>query len=168
MPDLDLPTYDVHASFLGAVAEYRAEGCFPEFDQLDVQNPDAFAAYVDQLRDDPRVLYQPGLPPLTILWWTEGEHYLGRLSIWHRLHPDWAHSGYIGYDVRPTARRRGHATAMLAAAMPTVHALGIDPVLVTVRAHNTASRRVIEANGGQLVQQDGDRLRFHLPAARSA
>jgi predicted acetyltransferase len=52
------------------------------------------------------------------------------------------------YDVRPSARRRGHATAMPAPALPVARGLGIDRVLVTCDVSNTGSRKVVEANGG--------------------
>jgi predicted acetyltransferase len=57
--------------------------------------------------------------PCTTLWWVDGPAHLGRIAIRHRLTP-WLRevAGHIGYDVRPSARRRGHATAMLAAALP--------------------------------------------------
>lgn len=163
VPELSLPTVEVHESSKLAVAEYRAEGCFPEFDRLDVRHEDDFAAYVDQLVTDPRALYDRGLPPMTAMWWIDGSEYLGRVSIWHRLDGVFVDSGHIGYDIRRSARGRGHATAMLAAALPVVAGLGIDPALVTCRANNTASQRVIKANGGQLVEQCGDQLRFRLP-----
>jgi predicted acetyltransferase len=35
----------------------------------------------------------------------------------------------MGYDVRPAAHRKGHATAMLRAVLPRTYGLGIDPVL---------------------------------------
>lgn len=57
---------------------------------------------------------------------------------------------------------------MLRAALPVVAELGIDPAVVTVRSANRASRRVIEANGGQFVETHGDRLRFHLHITHAA
>ncbi|TSB21636.1 GNAT family N-acetyltransferase [Streptomyces benahoarensis] len=71
-----------------------------------------------------------------------------------------AHGGHIGYDVRPTARRRGHATAMLRAALPRARVLGLDRVLITCDATNTASRKVIEACGGLFEDRRGVKLRF--------
>jgi predicted acetyltransferase len=73
--------------------------------------------------------------------------------------------GHIGYDVRPSARRRGHATAMLAAALPVAGALGIDPVLTTCDEDNAGSRKVIEANHGALEDKRGVKLRFWVPAS---
>jgi len=50
--------------------------------------------------------------------------------------------------VRPSARRRGLATWALATVLPEADALGLSEVLVTCDDTNTASQRVIEANGG--------------------
>ena len=92
--------------------------------------------------------------------------YLGRLAIRHRLNQRLLdRGGHIGYDVRPSARRQGHATAMLAAALPVARSLGIGPALVTCDQANAASRLVIEANGGVLEDQRGRELRFWVPTS---
>lgn len=114
------------------------------------------------LEDTPR---PPGFVPSTTLWWIDDEKYLGRLAIRHRLTPNLLElGGHIGYDVRPTARRRGHATAMLRGALPVARGLGIESALVTCDVTNVGSRRVIEANGGVLEDQRGVKLRFWVPA----
>ncbi len=73
--------------------------------------------------------------------------------------------GHIGHDIRPSARRRGHATAMLAAALPVARSLGINPALLTCDENNIASRRVIEANGGVLEDVRGGQLRYWAPTS---
>jgi predicted acetyltransferase len=177
MPELSRPTVRVHRSFLAAMAEFRAEGRGDPADATmvgwemrrfgaDWASPPAFGEYVDWLRsqvheDAPR---PDGHVPSTTLWWVADDEYLGRLAIRHRLTPFLLEvAGHIGYDVRPTARRRGHATAMLRAALPLARGLGIDSALVTCDHRNTASRRVIEANGGVFEDQRGDKLRFWVP-----
>ena len=57
-------------------------------------------------------------------------------------------SGHLGYAVVPWKRQRGYATQALALLLPVAHGLGMPRVLVTCDLGNTASRRVIEANGG--------------------
>ena len=91
----------------------------------------------------------------------DGSEYLGRLNIRHRLTP-WLleRGGHIGYDVRPSARNNGYATRMLGDSLPIARRLGIADVLVTCDVDNTASRRVIEKNGGQLEDERGGKLRF--------
>jgi predicted acetyltransferase len=169
----------VRLSFLAAMEEFRAEGRGAANDDTMLgreirefgvagHDPAQFGEDTRYLReqaqeDAPR---RPGHVPSTTLWWVEGEEYLGRLAIRHRLTPRLLDlGGHIGYDVKPSARRRGHATAMLAAALPVTHALGIDPALVTCDESNLRSRRVIEANGGMLDDKRGSELRFWLPTA---
>lgn len=179
MPELAAPTTRVYRSFLAAMDELRAEGRGSQDDTTMIGHemqeygarwtePDAFSEYVTWLRgqsreDAPR---PDNWVPATTLWWVDGEEYLGRLAIRHRLTQNLLeYGGHIGYDVRPSARRRGHATAMLAAALPVTHELGIDPVLVTCDADNTGSRKVIEANGGELEDQRGIKLRYWVPTS---
>lgn len=91
---------------------------------------------------------------------------LGRLAIRHRLTPYLREvGGHIGYDVRPTARRQGHATAMLSAALPVANQLDIESALVTCDVDNVASRKVIESNGGVFEDQRSGKLRFWIPTA---
>jgi predicted acetyltransferase len=132
-------------------------------------DPAVFAEYTAALRADaleetPR---PNGYVPCTNLWWVDGSEYLGRLAIRHRPTPGLLEEGgHIGYDVRPAARRRGHATAMLAAALPIARQLGIDRVLVTCDVDNVGSRRTIENNGGIFADQHKAKLRYWIPTAR--
>lgn len=108
--------------------------------------------------------------PSTELWWVDGEEYLGRVGVRHRLTPTLLEiGGHIGYDVRPSARRRGHATEMLRQALGVARGLDIDPALVTCDIDNVGSRTVIERNGGVLEDERRGKLRFWVPtAARDA
>jgi predicted acetyltransferase len=86
----------------------------------------------------------------------DGDQVLGRLAIRYRLTPALESvGGHIGYAVRPSARRQGHATAMPAAALALADSLGIAQVLITCDETNAASRRVIEANGGRYIDSIG-------------
>lgn len=130
--------------------------------------PDAFAAFAQRLRDLARqeTPRPEGKVPETLLWWVDGDEYLGRLSIRHELTDALREfGGHIGYVVRPSARRQGHARAMLAAALPITRGLGIDPALLTCDADNVGSRRVIESSGGVLEDQREDKLRFWVPTS---
>jgi predicted acetyltransferase len=174
MPELTLPVVAVKDSFLAAMAEFVAEGRGTDLDDSMVGREIAeygptwttdqgFAAYVADLRahaleETPR---PQGYVPSTTFWWIEGSQYLGRIAVRHRLTP-WLldQGGHIGYDVRPSARRRGHATAMLRAVLPYAASLGIEQALVTCDDDNVASRKVIEAAGGIFEDQRGRKLRY--------
>ncbi len=179
MPQLMTPDVRVRASFAAAMAEFQAEGRGGADDDSMVGRemrvygerwlePDGFAAYVADLRAqvEPGPALPAGWVPCTTLWYVDGEEYLGRLAIRHTL-TDWLrdYGGHIGYDVRPTARRRGHATAMLREALPIALGLGLESVLVTCDVGNVASRGVIRSCGGVLEDQRGEKLRFWVRSA---
>ncbi|MFJ8476892.1 GNAT family N-acetyltransferase [Kitasatospora sp. NPDC094011] len=174
MPELIKPTVRLRTSFLAAVAEFHAASDQPvpwfvsDVDPAALTDPGAFAGYVERVlaeRTEAGMRTDAGVP-MTTLWWAEGGELLGRLAIRHRLTPHLERvGGHIGYDVRPGARRRGHATAMLAAALPVAAALGLTGALLTCDDANTASRRVIEANGGRLLATDGHKLRYLVPTS---
>ena len=174
MPELARPTITVHRSFLAAMAEFQAEGRGGPADHTMIggeirghapgwEIPANFERYVRELRaealeETPRPML---LVPSTTLWWVDGAEYLGRIAVRHRLTPKLLEKGgHIGYDVRPSARRQGHATAMLRAALPVARGLGITLALITCDADNEASRRVIEANGGVLEDERDGLQRF--------
>ena len=86
----------------------------------------------------------------TTIWYVEGAEYFGRLAIRHQLTDLLRDSGgHIGNDVRPTARRRGYATAMLCEPLPPGAGTWPRRGAPTCDTDNVASRKVIEANRGR-------------------
>ena len=103
----------------------------------------------------------------TYLWMVDdADEVVGRISLRHALTP-WLLEvgGHIGYAVRPTARRRGHATRALELMLPIAAARGLEQVLVTCDDTNLGSRKVIEANGGVLEDIRNGKLRFWVPTS---
>ncbi|WP_432985558.1 GNAT family N-acetyltransferase [Dactylosporangium sp. CA-233914] len=136
MAELSLPVTDVRGSFLAAMAEFQREGRGAAGDSSMIGHEirhfgprwgtaEGFAEYVEWLllqrfEETPR---REGFVASTTFWWVDGDEYLGRIVVRHRLTPNLLEAGgHIGYDVRPTARRRGHATAMLRAVLPASRA----------------------------------------------
>jgi predicted acetyltransferase len=60
--------------------------------------------------------------------------------------------GHIGYAVVPWKQHRGYAKSALRLILSEAKAVGLSYVEITTDPDNIASRRVIEANGGILVE----------------
>jgi predicted acetyltransferase len=129
-------------------------------------DPDAFtASLVDrEARGAPIVLLDgttvPRLPGYR-RWMWDGE-FVG--SIGFRWQPGTEALppmvlGHIGYAVVPWKRGLGYATTALRLLLPEAKAEGLRYVELTVEPTNQASRYVIEANGGVLIEE------FVAPAA---
>jgi predicted acetyltransferase len=177
MPELVLPTVELRESFLAAMTEFRAEGRGGRDDESMIghehqkyaatwETEAGFVSYVgvllaEPLEDNPRPY---GYVPQTTWWYADDTDYLGRISLRHRLTEHLTDvGGHIGYDVRPTARRRGYATTMLREVLPHAYDLGIDEALVTCDADNIGSRKVIEAASGVLEDKRNGKLRYWVP-----
>ena len=177
MARLIVPDVRVRESFLAAMAEFAEEGRAGGHTKVGADLAEhgdrwhtgsGFAGYVAAVLDEARVPRSAGLVVQTTRWWVTGPErcpeYLGRITVRHELTDRLRRQGgHIGYDVRRSRRRRGHATAMLAAALPVARGLGINPALVTCDTTNVASRRVIERNGGVLADERDGVLRFWVP-----
>ncbi|HUD24767.1 MAG TPA: GNAT family N-acetyltransferase [Burkholderiaceae bacterium] len=61
--------------------------------------------------------------------------------------------GHIGYAVVPWKQGRGYATQALRDVLPAVKLEGLSFVEITTDPDNVASQRVIESNGGVLVER---------------
>lgn len=106
--------------------------------------------------------------PSSYFWITDGDGgpgdgVVGFLNLRHVLNDFLLEEGgHIGYSIRPSARRRGHASAALGLAVAVAGGLGIDRVLVTCDEDNDASRRTIEANGGLIEDVRNGKRRYWI------
>lgn len=106
----------------------------------------------------------PGHVHCDYRWITDGSEMLGFVAIRHSLDNDFLRTlgGHIGYSIRPSARRLGHATAALGLAVEHAGRLGLARVLVTCEHDNAGSARTIENNGGVLENQVEGKLRYWI------
>lgn len=61
--------------------------------------------------------------------------------------------GHIGYSIAPSKRRQGYGVKMLQACLVEAKKQGLTKVLLTCDPDNTASRKIIQANGGIYVEK---------------
>lgn len=147
--DLVPPSAEYEASYLAAVREFRAEGRGKElYDDAEKDFP-AFVERVSNWAAGKDL--QPGKIPESVYWLVDGGRYVGAVAIRHYLTEALVkRGGHIGYEIRPSERKRGYGSAILRLALPKARALGIDRVLLTCDETNAASRKIIEKNGGIL------------------
>lgn len=63
------------------------------------------------------------------------------------------YTGHVGYSVRPSERRKGYATKLLAKAKEFLRSFGFEEIYVSCIPENIGSQKTIVANGGQFVEQ---------------
>ncbi len=126
---------------------------------------DACTAFVaDRLRfADPATELPADRVPCDYFWIADEGEMIGFLALRHRLN-DYLleQGGHIGYSVRPSRRRQGHARRALELSLPRAAELGLDRVLVTCDEDNVASRRTIEGAGGRLEDVRAGKRRYWI------
>lgn len=94
-----------------------------------------------------------GRVPDTTLFCLDVERniFVGAVNIRHYLTQELLlNGGHIGDGIRPSERRKGYATAMIALALEEAKKLGIRRVLMCCDKDNVGSARSIANNGGIL------------------
>jgi predicted acetyltransferase len=131
----------------------------------DLDTPGGFAAWVRRLlrESDPAIEPDDGWVHCTYWWMAYDDVLLGSIALRHTLTESLLQvGGNIGYSVRPSARRRGVATAALTGVMAYAKQLGLDRVLLTCDEGNLPSRRTIEKCGGALEDVRGPIRRYWI------
>ena len=168
MTALVRPDVRYRHSWAEAVAEFGAtpmhgSGLW-DFDRLDVTEAGCRQVVEHLLaQDDPATPLPEGRVPCSYFWIVDGEDFVGYLALRHSLTP-WLleEGGHIGYSVRPTRRREGHASRALALALGHAAALGLERVLLTCDEDNDGSRRTIEGADGRYEDSRNGKRRYWI------
>ena len=86
-----------------------------------------------------------------VLWLIDEEEYIGQTSIRPMLCTDYliTYGGHVGYSIRPSRRRCGYGKMILNLALAESRSMNLGKVMVTCDSDNTASKKIIEGNGGR-------------------
>ncbi|MWV42815.1 GNAT family N-acetyltransferase [Paenibacillus sp. HJL G12] len=115
------------------------------------RDPQDFEAMLDWLDNHARGIDLPeGWVPDSTFWLVSADQkVIGAVNIRHELNDFLMNEGgHIGYGIRPSERRKGYATQLLALSLAEAKTLGIDKVLVVCDEINVGSERTIINNGG--------------------
>jgi predicted acetyltransferase len=144
------PTVKYWASYLKAMKEFQKEGR-PYYDDLGSKcSLKQFGEFVGKLRSREKGRNLPkGHVSESHFWLIDGDSFIGRTSVRHRLTPKLKiEGGHIGYEIRPSKRTQGYGTLILALVIRKARQMGFKKVLVTCNEDNVGSRKIIESNGG--------------------
>ncbi len=143
------PALPYKDALLDAVREFCAAGEY----QAD---PDHMATHFDDLllwieRQKEPATVEPDQLPMEDFWLMEDDQWIGKLTLRTTLDERFLRSGgHIGYEIRPSQRRRGYGTVLLRLGLEKARERGLRRVLLTCAETNIGSRKIIEANGGRL------------------
>jgi len=141
------PNIKYKKSFLEAQKEFkRGDRQEDELKKLD----DNLQAYIKLLKNQEKGKDLPdGYVPASVYWLVDGNKFIGRVSIRHKLTELLRkQGGHIGYVIRPSERRKGYGIKILALALKKAKHLGFKKVLITCNEDNIGSKKIIEKNGG--------------------
>ena len=177
MTDLVEPDVAWHRSWADAVMEFGDQTIHGSgfwrmprgrFDDLTLEGCRQVVTNLRAALDpEPGAEHVPGseLVPDSLLWIVDGDpaEVVGFLSLRHRLNA-WLleEGGHIGYSIRPSRRRQGHATRALTLAVRRAAGLGIERVLVTCEENNVPSALTIERAGGVYEDSRNGKRRYWI------
>lgn len=132
-----------------------------------LEEADEFRRFVRERRaaELPETPRPSGHVPCTFLWIVgDDDEYLGSISLRHELTDVLLEEGgHIGYSIRPSARRQGHATTALRQTLELAGEMGMDRVLITCDEDNAASSATIERAGGVYEDSRAGKRRYWVP-----
>lgn len=144
------PALSLISSYLEFIEEMRMNGD-KIWESMIPRRDEGHDAFVARLRRE-ECSPGPSLVPQSTYWGVFDDRVVvGRVVLRHHLNEKLTEiGGHISYEVRPSFRRRGVATAMLKAILETPMAKEIGRLLLTCAPNNEASNKTITANGGIL------------------
>lgn len=144
------PNETLKDSYLEMVEECREAFEFYAFHDRALNNYHDFLAAMQAWKRGENLPL--GFVAVTTYWLVRnGDKLLGETRLRSRLTPALkVEGGHIGYMIRPSERRKGYGTQILALALLEARREGHKRVMVTCDTDNNASARIIEKNGGTL------------------
>lgn len=151
-------TADLGNEYLAMVNEFEAAGEGYPYNNISLARRD-FPAFVRELEDEERGVEFEGrhFQQTTYVLIRDGGTVVGEIRFRPQTVPPFGGGrDHVGYNVRPSQRRRGYASYMLGCVLEQARALGLPGISLTVEGDNPASVRTIEKHGGALMERRVD------------
>ncbi len=161
---LSKPQLIYQTAFIEAVAELQAlkhDRYYVEkkLDIKQLSQKQFFKAYLKKIaQQEAGINLAIGRVPQTVYWLmqklADGQViWIGRVAIRHQLNDQLRKiGGHIGYVIRPSARRQGYGSQLLALTLEKIRqgqpSLDTKQALLTCDETNLGSKKIIEKNGG--------------------
>lgn len=92
--------------------------------------------------------------PYTIYWLVNGKKFIGTLRLNKKLNRKLrVRGGNIGYEIRPSERRKGYGGEVLRLGLLKARAHGLEKVYIDCREDNIGSKKIIEKRGGVFIKK---------------
>lgn len=151
-PHLILPTKELKESFQLATKERILLSTDAAWLHYQLDQFDEYLDYLAKLRVGQGA---KGSVAQTVYWLVANKIYLGEIHIRHQA------SGkipsHIYYDIAPNERKKGYGKLILQLGLAKAKELGLKEIIITCDQENIASRKIIVANGGKLVEDSSDK-----------
>lgn len=152
------PCMEYMDSFREALLEYMAHRV-EEFAYPKLSNSRDAKAYLRRIKNFRKGKVPQGFVPSSAFWLVDGRHYLGSGDVRHCLNDALKRlGGHVGYSIRPSAWHKGLGNIQLALLLEQARLLNIERAVITCYDSNSASAKVIEKNGGILVNKVVNRV----------
>jgi predicted acetyltransferase len=126
-----------------------------------IDDPEPYWERLEKLAEGKNLA--PGKVRMWLFWLQRDGRIVAESSLRHELTDDLRlEGGNIGYNVRPSERRKGYGSMILTLVLEEARKIGLEKVLVTCDTHNIGSRRIIEKNGGVLEGQGMSKISGRL------
>ena len=148
---LKFPTIEEKEEWINYVKETKIDN--PESTPGGFKEDTKYEEWLSKKHDEyNNINLEEGRVPSSFYFLMDGNRILGSISIRHSIDSDMLKrfGGHIGYNIRPSERRKGYATKMLNLAIEKCEELGLEEVMVTCKENNIGSAKTIENNCGIL------------------
>jgi predicted acetyltransferase len=156
MLEIKKPDYILANSYLEMckdyIENYDDEYCYSTIEEV-----------IKKIRSD--IDYEDGNIPKNRLqsfsfWFFDNEELIGTSRLRPKLNERFKNiGGNIGYDVKPSKRRKGYGQKILELTVQEAKRIQLKELLITCDDENIGSYRVIEKNGGKIINLVVDEVR---------